>query len=75
MNTINRDYRLDDVLDIIRKAHNVTVPDLMILTGKSRATIKRDIRMLKRVYPQIQSKPGNTGGIIWEEGKKRELHK
>ena len=74
MNTIKRDYRLDDVLEIIRKAHNVTVPDLMILTGKSRATIKRDLRLIRQQYPNVKSKPGVSGGIIWEEVQD-ELHK
>lgn len=67
MNTINRDYRLDDVLEIIQKAKNVTIPDLMCLTGKSRATIKRDVRLLKKRYQQVKSKSGVGGGVLWVE--------
>ena len=67
MNTITRDYRLDNMLEIIQKAKNVTISDLMILTGKSRATIKRDIRLLKKHYFQIKTKPGVAGGITWED--------
>ena len=72
MNTINRDYRLDDVLEIIQKAKNVTIPDLMILTNRSRATLKRDISFLKKKYPEIQTKCGVNGGIIWCERSKYE---
>ena len=70
MNTINRDYRLDDVLEIIQKAKNVTIPDLIHLTGRSRSTLKRDIQLLKKRSPQIKTKPGVNGGIAWiEEGE------
>ena len=71
MNTINRDYRLDDVLEIIQKAKNVTIPDLMILTNKSRATLKRDISFLKKKYPEIKTKSGVNGGIIWCDRKEQ----
>ena len=65
MNTISRDYRLDDVLEIIRKAKNVTLLDLMDLTKRSRATLKRDIALLKKHYPQIKTKRGVNGGVLW----------
>ena len=65
MNTINRDYRLDDVLSIIQKAKNVTIFDLMDLTKRSKATLKRDISLLKKRYPQIVTKRGVNGGVLW----------
>ncbi len=72
MNTINRDYRLDDVLEIIQKAKNITIPDLMVMTKRSRATLKRDISFLKKKYPQIITKRGVDGGVIWAESEDTE---
>ena len=67
MNTINRDYRLDDVLEIIKNAKAVTYPELMSKTNCSRSTLKRDLRLLKKRYPQIKAKSGVNGGILWED--------
>ena len=65
MNTINRDYRLDDIVELIKQRKNITIPELMYVTGASRATLKRDLRLIKKRYQQIITKPGVAGGIFW----------
>ena len=67
MNTIDRTYRLDDVLEVIMQKKSVTAGELAAMTGKTERTIQRDVQFLKKKYPQIKTKHGHNGGIYWEE--------
>ena len=67
MNTITRDYRLDDLLEIIKKTKFTTRAELMQKIGASRSTLGRDLKLLKKNYPQIKGIHGNGGGILWDE--------
>lgn len=66
MNTNDKTYRLDDVLEVIVQKKSVTAKELAAVTGKTDRTIRRDIQFLKKKYPQIKTKHGHNGGIYWE---------
>ena len=65
MNTIKRDYRLDDMVEIIRRAKHIEMRDLAELTGKDIRTIRSDVKRIKKDYPNIVTKRGNGGGVFW----------
>lgn len=65
MNTIKRDYRLDDMVEIIRRAKHIEMRDLAELTGKDIRTIRSDVKRIKRDYPNVITKRGNGGGVFW----------
>ena len=67
MNTNDKTYRLDNVLEVIVQKKSVTAKELAAVTGKTDRTIRRDIQFLKKKYPQIKTKHGHNGGIYWEE--------
>ena len=65
MNTIKRDYRLDDIVEIIRRAKHIEMSDLAELTGKSTRTIRSDVKRIKKDYPNVITRRGNGGGVFW----------
>ncbi len=65
MNTIKRDYRLDDMVEIIRRAKHIEMRDIAELTGKDIRTIRSDVKRIKRDYPNVITKRGNGGGVFW----------
>lgn len=65
MNTIKRDYRLDDMVEIIRRAKHIEMRDLAELTGKDIRTIRSDVKRIKKDYPNVVTKRGNGGGVFW----------
>lgn len=65
MNTIKKDYRLDDIVEIIRRAKHIEMSDLAELTGKSRRTIRSDVKRIKKDYPNVMTRRGNGGGVFW----------
>lgn len=65
MNTIKRDYRLDDIVEIIRRAKHIEMRDLAELTGKDIRTIRSDVKRIKKDYPNVITKRGNGGGVFW----------
>lgn len=65
MNTIKRDYRLDDMVEIIRRAKHIEMRDLAELTGKDIRTIRSDVKRIKKDYPNVITKRGNGGGVFW----------
>lgn len=68
MNTIDRDYRLDDLVELIRVRKHITTNALAEITGKTERTIRRDLKFLKKRYPEIVVRCGRyDGGIFWEE--------
>ena len=68
MNTIDRDYRLDDLIEIIRTKKHTTTCELAEITGKTERTIRSDLKLLKTRYYQIVIKCGRYhSGVFWEE--------
>lgn len=65
MNTIKRDYRLDDMVEIIRRAKHIEMRDLAELTCKDIRTIRSDVKRIKKDYPNVITKRGNGGGVFW----------
>lgn len=66
MNTVPRTYRLDEIVEEIRRAEFITAPELACRLKVSVRTIQRDIQRIKQEYPQIYVKSGNGGGIGWD---------
>lgn len=67
MNTIKRDYRLDDMVEIIRRAKHIEMSVLAELTGKTTRTIRSDVKRIKKDYPNVITRRGNGGGVFWIE--------
>ncbi len=68
MNTIDRDYRLDDLIEIIRTKKHTTTCELAEITGKTERTIRSDLKLLKTRYYQIVIRCGRYhSGVFWEE--------
>lgn len=65
MNTIKRDYRLDDIVEIIRRAKHIEMWKLAEMTGKTTRTIRADVKRIKQDYPQVVTKQGVGGGVMW----------
>ncbi|MEA4922188.1 MAG: HTH domain-containing protein [Eubacteriaceae bacterium] len=69
MNTIKKDYRLDDILGAIKNGgYRLTAKELAEEFGVDERTIRSDIARIKKDYPQVKTKRGNTGGVYWEGG-------
>ena len=67
MNVHEKDWRLDDIVNILRREKNITMQELADRTGRTRRTIQDDIRLLKSIYPQLIVRRGNGGGLFWME--------
>lgn len=67
MNTVWRTYRLDYLVDEIRRAGFITRAELASRFDVSTRTIERDLRRIEKDYPQVYVKRGNGGGIGWQE--------
>ena len=65
MNTIKRDYRLDEMVEIIRRAKHIEMWKLAEMTGKTTRTIRADVKRIKQDYPQVVTKQGVGGGVMW----------
>lgn len=65
MNTIDRDYRLDDIVKIIREREFITMTELAEMTGKTTRTMRTDIKRIKEEYPNIVTRRGKYGGVEW----------
>lgn len=65
MNTIKRDYRLDEMVEIIRRAKHIEMWKLAEMTGKTTRTIWADVKRIKQDYPQVVTKQGVGGGVMW----------
>lgn len=65
MNTIKRDYRLDDMVEIIRRAKHIEMWKLAEITGKDIRTIRSDVKRIKKDYPNVITRRGNGGGVFW----------
>ena len=68
MNTIKRDYRLDEIVKYIKEAgYGLTMRKLAEEFNVTRRTIRNDIKRIKEDYPQVKTTQDNGGGVTWEE--------
>lgn len=67
MNTTERDYRLDELVEIIRTKKHTSTVELAEITGKTERTIRSDLKVITKIYHEIVVRCGRYGGVFWED--------